>query len=157
MNEYEFKEEKFDDGLILELVPLLEKHYQEISHFKDIKLNPDYDTYKKIHASGLMKMFTARVKNELGLKGELVGYGCYFIKNNIHYKDSLQAHQDVLYIDKTKRGFGRQFIKWCDDELRKIGIQVVYHHTKAAQSFGRILERMDYELVDLIYAKRLDR
>jgi hypothetical protein len=36
------------------------------------------------------------------------------------------------------------------------GIQVVYHHVKAAHNFGKMLERMDYKLVDLIYAKRLD-
>ena len=150
---YVFQTEEFNDGLIEEMMPLLQEHYLEISHYKDIPLNPDYETYKRVFSLGLMRVFTARNL----VDSKLIGYNVMLIRNNMHYKDSLQAVQDIIYIDKTKRGFGLKFISWCDDELRKQGIQVVYQHMKAAQSFGPMLERMGYELVDLIFAKRLDK
>ena len=54
-------------------------------------------------------------------------------------------------------GAGERFIRYCDEQLRAQGVQAVYHHVKAKQSFGPTLTRQGYELVDLIYAKRLDR
>jgi hypothetical protein len=51
---------------------------------------------------------------------------------------------------------GGRFIKWCDEQLRAEGVAVVYHHIKAAHNFGPMLERFGYELVDLIYSRRLN-
>ncbi len=146
-----FQRERIHD-VIDEVAPLLVCHFVEISHDPDIALDPDFHTYKKIEENGALRVFTARDDD-----GTLVGYNCFFVNPNLHYQSSLQAVQDVLYVDKERRGFGRTFIKWCDDELRKEGVQKVYHHLKAKYNFGPMLERMGYELVDLIYAKRLDK
>jgi N-acetylglutamate synthase-like GNAT family acetyltransferase len=54
-------------------------------------------------------------------------------------------------------GAGPDLIRYCDEQLRADGCQAVYHHVKAAHNFGPLLKRMGYELVDLIYAKRLDK
>jgi hypothetical protein len=35
-------------------------------------------------------------------------------------------------------------------------VQVVYHHAKRTNRVGELLERLGYELVDEIYAKRLE-
>ena len=78
-------------------------------------------------------------------------------KNNLHYKQSLQAQQDLLFIDSEYRGRGMIFIKWCDDQLRTLGVQVVRHHIKLAHNWGKGLERLGYEAEDVIYSKRLDR
>jgi len=134
-----------------EMLPLCELHYKEIAHFKDIPLNPSKEQYLKIEDSGALRVFTARDESN-----EIVGYGVYFVKHNIRYPSSLQAVQDVLFIHPKKRGFGMKFIAWCDEQLRNEGVQVVYHHVKANRNFGPLLERLDYTLVDLIYARRLD-
>lgn len=127
-------------------------HYEEISAFKDIPLDPDIASYAKIEEVGALRVFTAREDG-----GELIGYAVFFIKPNIHYRTSLQALQDILYIHPQKRGFGMRFIAWCDEQLKNESIQVVYHHVKAKHNFGPMLERLGYGLVDLIYARRLDR
>ena len=151
MGNVKFAEEVLTDELIEELKPLIESHDNELSHYKDIKLKPDFEAYKTAYKIGLIRFYTARK-----LVGDkLLGYNLFWLRANAHYSDSLQAVQDVVYIDKSERGFGNNFIKWCDSELKKIGVEVVYQHMKAAHSFGPMLERMGYELVDLVYAKRL--
>lgn len=133
-----------------EIQPLLELHYKEIAHYPDIKLNPDYLRYQKLEDSGMFKVFTARSD------GKLIGYNAFFLNHNLHYMDSYQAIQDILFVDPTRRGFGRNFIKWCDLQLKEMGVQLVLQHLKVKHNFGVILERQGYELIDLIYGKRLD-
>lgn len=148
-----FQIEDFSKELFDEVYPLLEKHYHEVAHFQDIPLNPDFDAYMGAHNNDLVRFFTAR------RNGELVGYCIFFVKTNAHYKDSLQAQQDVLFIDPSirKTGVGFFFLQYCDENLRKEGVQAVYHHMKAGLPFNKLLESLNYELVDLIYARRLDK
>jgi GNAT superfamily N-acetyltransferase len=134
-----------------DLSPLIKEHYKEIAHYQDIPLAPDWDIYKRAEQMRSLYIYTARIDSKL------VGYAIFFVRPNLHYSGSLQAQQDILFIKKEHRGFGRHFIKWCDDELRKEGVQVVMHHVKAKHNFGPMLERMGYELIDHIFMKRLDR
>lgn len=134
-----------------EIFPILKDHYKEIAHYQDIKLEPNVREYFILEDLRIIKVFTAREENEL------IGYNIFFIRHNMHYKSSLQALNDVIYIKKDKRGFGKEFIKWCDEELKKLGVQVVFHHIKNEHNWGKVLEKMDYKLIDLIYGKRLDK
>lgn len=146
-----FKREPLTSDLFHEVMPLLEKHYHEIAHYKDIELDPDIEAYENLERNNAIRCFIARDELEV-----MVGYAVYFIRHNIHYKSSLQALQDVIYIDPERRGFGAQFILWCDEQLKAEGVQIVYHHVKNAHNFGPMLERLGYRLVDLIYTRRLD-
>lgn len=147
-----FSLEKFNPSLYGEMWPIFEDHYEEIAHYKDIKLSPDtlyYDTAQKI---GILRVFTIRDE------GKLVGYSVFTVGKNPHYSESIQAKQDILFLSKKLRGGfnGFKFIKWCDDQLKKECVQVVYHHVKKEHNFGPVLERQGYKLVDLIYGRRLD-
>jgi hypothetical protein len=144
--------ETLTEALWLEAMPLLHAHWREIAHYPDILLDVDVDGYMRCDEMGMVRCFTARED------GALVGYALFFVRPNLHYQASVQAVQDVLYLaPRARGGAGRRFIAWCDEQLAKQAIQVVYHHTKAVHNFGPMLERMGYELVDLIYAKRLDK
>lgn len=134
-----------------ELTPLLQSHWKEIAHYQDIPLDVDVDRYNAIEESGSLKLFTVRSDS-----GQLIGYAAYFLNYNLHYKTSLQAIQDVIYIDPSHRGIGREFIMACDRALQKLGVQAVYHHVKSKHNFGPMLERLGYEEIDRIFAKRLD-
>lgn len=144
-----FNLEKVRD-IIEEIEPLLHKHYEEIAHFKTIPLDPDYDQYLQLEELGVIRLFTARTDD-----GLLVGYAVFFVRANLHYKSSLQAAQDIIFIDPAHRGTGAKFILWCDEQLKAEGVQAVYHHVKKAHNFGPMLERFGYELVDLIYGRIL--
>jgi len=129
---------------------LIEKHNLEVAHYQDIPLNIDKNTYEKLEETGIVRCFIARQD------GKIIGYSIFTINQNIHYKTSKQALQNAIFIDPKKRGFGMKFIKWCDDELRKDDVQVVYHCVTARHDFGSGLKRLGYELVDFVYGKRLD-
>lgn len=144
--------ETLDDRLWAEAMPLLLQHWREIAHYPDIILNPDREAYARCEDAGMLRCFTARDD------GRLVGYAVFFVRPSLHYADSIQASQDVLYVDPASRGgLGFRFVRWCDEQLARTAVQAVYHHVKAAHNFGPLLERQGYELVDLIYAKRLDK
>jgi GNAT superfamily N-acetyltransferase len=146
-----FQREILTIKLLEEIFPLLQMHYKEIAHYKDIKLEPDYVLYVKIEEAGGIRFYSYRDP-----EGKILGYAVFFIKTNMHYASSLQALQDVIFIHPEHRGHGKKFIAWCDEQLKSEGIQVVYHHVKKAHNFGPMLERMGYELVDLIYARRVN-
>lgn len=137
-----------------EMRPLLERHYHEIAHYQDIKLEPNFAKYIDMDRAGNLRVFTARDEER-----KLIGYGVFFVTHNMHYQGSLQASQDIIFIEKSTRGrgMGRDFINWCDFQLRNEGVQVVYHHVKQKHNFGPMLETLGYQLVDLIYGRRLDK
>jgi GNAT superfamily N-acetyltransferase len=145
-----FKAEKISD-CHAEAMPLLVAHWQEIAHYKDIPLNPDIDTYLKLEEFGMTRCYVARDND-----GTMLGYAIYFVKPNLHYKESLQAVQDILYVSPKHRKTGGSFIKWCDEQLRADGVQVVHQHVKVEHNFGPLLERFGYEHVEHIYSRRLD-
>lgn len=136
-----------------EVMPLLEAHWREITHYPDIALDVDTVLYERLDEMGMLRCYTARVAEKL------VGYVAFMVKPNIHYRASLQALQDVLYLDPAYRRsrIGVHLIAYADQALRDEGVQVVYQHVKVAHNFGPLLERLGYEHVEHIYAKRLDR
>lgn len=145
-----YQEEKLID-IYDEILPILKEHYLEIAHYKDIKFEPDIAEYYRFESSGNLKIYTVRKDDEL------IGYGIYIIKKHLHYKSSLTAGQDVIYIQKEHRGFGKEFINWCDNQLKNLGVQVVYQHVKEIYDFGPMLEKLGYKLIDKIYGRRLDK
>lgn len=147
-----YAEEKFEN-IYLEMLPLLYKHYEEIAHYQDIKLEVDDKKYIALTRMGVFRLFTARDP----AANELLGYQGFMISNNIHYSSSVQAVEDVLYVHPQRRGFGAKFIRWVDDELARSGIQVVYRHVKKAHNHGPLLVRQNYTEIDHIYGKRLDK
>lgn len=152
MNNPVMRREIFQPALAAEMMPLLAAHWAEVSHYPDILLNPDVEYYTNLEAGGFFRVYTLR--NE----GVLKGYAAFTVRQAPHYSQSKQAYQDVIYVDPAMRGLAPlRFIRFCDSELRREGVQAVYHHVKVAHNFGRILERQGYEPVDIIYAKRLDR
>lgn len=143
----------FDNQLIRELEPLLIKHYLEISHYLDIPLKPNWNIYLEAEKLGKLHVYTAR--KDAGL----IGYAAFLVDTNPHYMDSLQAMQDVIYLDPNYRGgrTGLMLIKYAENELRTCGVQVVYHHVKLKHpQLGRLLEALGYEQTDQLYARRLD-
>lgn len=136
-----------------QLEELLERHYREIAHFKDIALDIAWDVYAQAEELGKLRCFSARVG------GDLVGYLAHIVNWNPHYRSSLQAIQDVIFIAPERRGLfaGSRLIAYADACLTQEGVQAVYHHAKAAFPMDSILRRNGYALVDTLWAKRLDR
>lgn len=133
-----------------EIVPLLRAHWREVAHFQDIPLEPDEAFYASAQAQGITRFFTVR------RDGHLVGYAMFFVKANPHYASSVQAVNDVVFLDGKHRGLtGWKLLQYCDQQLEAEGVDAIYWHIKAMKDFGPILERMGCGLVDQIYARRV--
>lgn len=148
-----FHAEAFTDQWAAEAAPLLHAHWREIAHFQDIPLDPDWSAYHHVAAAGGLRLYTARDKTSRAL----VGYAAFFVRPHPHYRGAIYAAQDVIWLAPVCRGMiGWRFLKWCDAQLQADGVTVVTQHVKAAHDFGPMLERMGYEKMDIIYARRLD-
>lgn len=151
---FTFARERLTPHLQQELMPLLLDHWEEIAHYGDIPLCVNWDRYFFLEREGVLRLYTVRDG-----AGVLFGYSAFMVTFNLHYVESKQASQDVLYLDEAARGrmVGARFISWCDDELRREGVQVVFQHVKDAHNFGPLLERLGYERIEAIYGRRLDK
>lgn len=143
-----FQKEKLSD-VFDEAMPLFKKHWIEVDYFKDEEFNPDKEKYLAIEKYGTYNFYTAR-KNDT-----LVGYTGFIKSHSLHNPKSYRAIQDVIFIDPEHRGFGTSFIAWTEKELRKENIDVIYQCSRAVKSFGSILEKQGYTLIDLVYGKRV--
>jgi hypothetical protein len=155
------QQEPFSMDLFREIGPLLKAHWATIAHYPDIPLAPDVRVYENAQRQGMLRIYTLRVTDDarpIPLRYALRGYYVCFVRPNPHYMHSLQAVQDILYLDPSlRKGWeAKRFIDWCDQQLASEGVQVVYQHSKAQHDFGILLERMGYDKVDIIYARRLD-
>jgi hypothetical protein len=147
-----FQQERAQD-CFAEAKPLLEAHWQEVAHFPDQPLDPDWDSYRAIEDAGLVRAYTIRVEHELA------GYALFFVRPNLHATATLTAVQDILYVTPSLRArFGRAFIAWCDRRLHDEGVQVVCHGVpERNKNFGPLLEHLGYERINTVYARRLDQ
>lgn len=139
--------------LLDEARPLFEAHYKEIAHYQDIPLDIDEAAYLHMEEAGALRCYTARYN------GELVGYCVFLVQQNKRYRSSLQALQDIFYVDKGRRGalIGKRLIEFTEAQLTAEGVQVIYHHAKVDSQAERFLGAMGYTAIDAVLGKRLDR
>lgn len=134
---------------------VLLRHWSELTHYPDIPLDVDWNRYELAEKLGKLRAFTARVGDRL------VGYVAFFVDYNGHYRSSLQAVQDVLYLLPEYRArprVGLRLIAFADHELAREGVQVAYQHQKLAHpALGRLLQISGYEPMETLWVKRLDR
>lgn len=141
--------ERASQPLFDEITPLLQAHWEEIRHYPDIPLDPDWNAYLNIQDAGRLRVFTAR------REGVLVGYAIYFVGPHPHYKSTVFAVQDILFVRPELRGgAGAKLILWADQALKDEGVQVVVQHVKMKHDFSPMLERMGYEVMDKILVRR---
>ena len=136
-----------------EIMPLLIKHKDEICHYKDFVLNPDVESYNHLEENGIIRCYTAR------LNGDLIGYCVFVLKHNLHYRDSFQAMQDVLFILPEHRGSraGVKLIRFCEEQLRAEGVQAVFQYLNVSTPKTiSLFRKMGYEEINVIMGKRLD-
>ena len=133
-----------------DLVPLLDKHYAELAPYKDVPLDPDKDFYLKADELGMIRVYAAREA------GVLVGYAVYGVRRDVHYKSLKKAEQGLLFVAPERRGrFGLKFIRWCEEQLKGEGVNLIVCHAKIHRDFGGVFAHLGYTPTDQIYARRL--
>jgi len=143
------------DQVVGEIFALMEQHYAEVAHHPDIPPECDTERYYLAEKLGLLRMYTVRVS------GVLVGYWVGMVGFSLHYKSSLQARQDTLFIHPDYRHglTGYRFLKWVDSQLTADGVEIVYNHGKLLENERLNLEplfiRMGYRPIYNVFWKRL--
>lgn len=143
-----FKKETFED-LYRDGHQLMFDHFKEVFPFND-EMNIDLEYFMAAQEFGMLNVYIARDE------GQLIGYALFIVKPGAHTLDVKHAYQDSIFIKKDRRGFGTEFIKWCDDQLKEEGVKVVFHYVKVDHDWSKILNRLGYVKTDTLYAKRLD-
>ena len=126
-----------------EIGGLLQMHYDEVAMHKDrIKLDPDWGRYEAMEINRALAIFTARDH------GKLVGYAVFVIAWHLHYKDTLLASNDVLFLHPDYRSTssaGLRLIQYADQRLAgDYGVDKIVWHIKLAHDWRQILHRAGY-------------
>lgn len=137
-----------------EVQPLLELHWEQIALNKNkIKLNPDWEQYKKLNDAGLLYFYSAR--ND----GKLVGYFVAFVTPHLHYSDHKFATTDIIFIhpDYRKGSAGSRLIKYAEKHLQSIGCSTILINTKIHAPFDKLLLKLQYNCIERVYSKYIGK
>ena len=142
--------ETFDDTLIEEMKPLFTVHQLELTPTRE--LNPDYDTYKLLDTSNMLKMYVSRDANNV-----INGYTAFIITPMMHYKQYISAIEDLFYVVPNARGakIGLALIDFTDHALKELGVDVVIHHAKLTNNFSKLLQHKGYVVKEHLLMKDL--
>lgn len=89
------------EACLEEMKPLLPLHWEELALFRDkMPLDPDYAYFVRQERAGQLQFVTLRQA------GELLGYYVGMIGPSPHYKSTLTAKMDVIYLVPEHRGAG---------------------------------------------------
>lgn len=152
-----FSLEKLSDCMA-EIQPILRnEHWEEVGHYKDIPIDMQWDKYQALQEIGKLRCFTVREPMNQEFKETILeGYAFFIVDKHLHYKNTLVASQDILFVRKPYRGIGKEFLKWCDEQLKLEGVVTVTHHAKPWFNYGELFEKMGYEKAETIWARRLN-
>lgn len=127
-----------------EAQPLFRAHWQEIArHRERFELLPDWERYLQLERAGAL--FAVAVREQWAL----VGYATFIVGRHLHYKQMRTAGQDMIYLAPAHRarGFGYcALVKFCDEELARLGVHVITQRDKAAHDLSVVYRRRGYSI-----------
>ncbi len=127
---------------INEIVPLFTNHWKEIANHQGvIPLDPDFDKYQNVEDNNMLRIYTARDD------GKLIGYFISFVSPHMHYKSTIYALNDIMYIDPSYRGstVGFRLIKGAMVDLKSnCGVDKLVIHMKVTHEFRKLLTKLGF-------------
>ena len=137
-----------------DILPLIEEHWELVALNKgSIKLNPDWEQYATLDASGILKIFTARDD------GVLVGYFILVVNNSLHYKDHIFAVCDIIFVtpEARKGATGYKLLKYAENWCIENNVSLLNINTKVHVPFDALLEKTGFNLIERLYSKYLGK
>ena len=137
-----------DDGL----AELVRKHWEEVGVYKDeMPLEVDWGQYRRLEDQGTLKIFAAR------LNDELIGYNSFIVTHHLHYRSTLHALGDAIYVlpEKRRSGAGPLMIEFAEKQFARMAspgkCRIVYHDKAFLDYLGPLLKKRGYQHVENIY------
>jgi GNAT superfamily N-acetyltransferase len=129
-----------------EIFPL---HWQEIAIFKDkMPLDPQYPLYWLREQHGELVMPVLRCD------GKIIGYWPTFVAPGMHYKSTLTATTDILYVhpDHRGNGAGKLLFDCLKAELKRRGAKIWYAGSKNHKQIEWFLKMLGFEEIETYFA-----
>ena len=119
-------------------MPLLQAHWAELS--MGFELDPDAQTYQKLHEAGLMFAVAAVDADEL------VGYASVSVSPHPHNRQVVFAISDALFVVPERRGslVPARLMKSAEAEARARGAVRFMWACRAGTPLAAMLERHGY-------------
>lgn len=133
-----------------EMDSLMDAHWEEVAvNQQKIKLKVDKDWYVLMQENGLYVYISVRDD------GKLVGYLGYMLQAHPHYMDNIFASMDVVFIDKAYRKgmLAVKLFKVAEQELKDLGVDVIYNRMKKLHPLTSLFERLGYEEGEVAFIK----
>lgn len=133
-----------------EAAPLFRAHWELVGRHKDLlPLKMDVQRWIRYERAGQVTAFSARED------GRLVGYALYLTTPSLNYAGTIAAYCHAIYIDPAElAGLAaiqfRNFIEFCDAELKRAGCVKSVMHIKLSHNFLRMLEPIGYEAAEIL-------
>ena len=136
-------------NVLLELRPMLEQHWAEISWYQDeVPYDPDWDRYAKMADAGMLHIVTARDE------GKLIGYYISLLTAGMHYRSTVYAMNDVLFVDPEYRGgtVAYRMFKYAFEQLKAAGAQIITIHMKTDAPFEKLCQKLGMQKQEYLYS-----
>jgi GNAT superfamily N-acetyltransferase len=143
-------QQEFVDDVFNEISYLAKIHWHEIALNKDkVKLNIDWDGYRRLEEDGALSVFTCRSD------GKLVGYVITLSSRHIRYRDHVTAVTDLVYLHPDYRSgwTAYKMLKFAESCLKSDGVSVFSIGMKHHSPFDALVIRMGYSPQDITYSK----
>lgn len=122
------------------------EHWREVAMDHNvIPLDPDWQRYASMEVSGNLHTMTVRDD------GVLIGYYNAVVSTHLHYKNSLTAWSDLVYLLPAYRNSGRGLVstgytllRRTNAMLKKLGVQKSYLMTKTYIPLNILTDRLKY-------------
>jgi len=129
---------------------LLFQHWRETESDLDrVPLSVDWEWMKALEAQ---KMFHCAA---LRRNGRLIGYNAFQTYRHIHFRHTLHAINDGVFIEPSERGMaGVRIIRGVEPMLKSLGVaRIMYGAKLRARTAGDLLARLGYSHTENIYCK----
>ncbi|WP_059416284.1 hypothetical protein [Cupriavidus basilensis] len=147
-----FAIERFSD-VYGELLPLLDRHYAEISTHKDhdVPLDPMVEVYRAREADGSLMMVIGREE------GVIVAYLVAFVAPGLHYRSCLTCSPDIFFVREDKRTgmAGIRMMRFVEKELRRRGVKRWAMGSKVQHDASALFRYLDFKPVETMHEKWL--
>ncbi|NUQ28345.1 MAG: hypothetical protein HOQ35_07515 [Acidobacteriaceae bacterium] len=111
-----------------------------------------WETYFAMEQAGMLFLLTARHD------GELVGYFLGIILPNLHNRKCLAAVSDMYFLHPNHRGHtGVRMFREVEHAWRRMGVELATITCKVSRNYGKLFERLGWQLEEKIYVKDLNR
>ena len=135
---------------IEELKPMFAEHHKVLGLYQDkMPLAPRYDLYNQRNNNGELVMPILRKD------GRIIGYWPTFIAPGMHYRTTLTATMDILWVHPDHRGdHGGLLLYNClDQELRRRGVKLWWVGSKNHKEIETFYEMLGFEKKEAYFAK----